>query len=243
MKQKPNLPQRERRTAGRPRSTAPRRSIRLAVNKVHFPVRTLGFGARVGVWLQGCSIRCRDCISRDTWVAEPRHFIEVEALVTQLQPWLAKADGVTISGGEPFDQPEGLGALLEAIRLVHRGDLLVFSGYSSRRLLARHRNLTRLIDVLISGPYRASAAHTLCLRGSDNQHVHLLTALARERYPEDIDKRPWESGRQLEVSVVGDTIWMVGIPRPEELNRLRRVLAEKGYVCHTSGDDPPDLRL
>ncbi|HAU1321526.1 TPA: radical SAM protein, partial [Legionella pneumophila] len=37
------------------------------ISRVHFPVTTLGPGHRIGIWFQGCSIRCPGCISTDTW--------------------------------------------------------------------------------------------------------------------------------------------------------------------------------
>jgi anaerobic ribonucleoside-triphosphate reductase activating protein len=70
---------------------------------MHFPVTTLGPGRRVGVWLQGCSIRCQGCISVDTWIKD-RGITTVDEVVTALQLWLSRADGITVSGGEPFDQ-------------------------------------------------------------------------------------------------------------------------------------------
>lgn len=41
--------------------------MRMILSRLHFPVTTLGPGRRIGVWFQGCSIRCAGCISRDTW--------------------------------------------------------------------------------------------------------------------------------------------------------------------------------
>ncbi|MCA1696856.1 MAG: radical SAM protein, partial [Actinobacteria bacterium] len=34
---------------------------------MHHPVTTLGYGTRAGVWVQGCTIGCHGCASRDTW--------------------------------------------------------------------------------------------------------------------------------------------------------------------------------
>ena len=42
-------------------------SDQIGLNRVHFPVTALGPGRRVGIWLQGCSIRCPGCMSLDTW--------------------------------------------------------------------------------------------------------------------------------------------------------------------------------
>ncbi|WP_461325238.1 4Fe-4S cluster-binding domain-containing protein [Bradyrhizobium diazoefficiens] len=43
-------------------------TIRISVSRIHFPVTTLGPGRRLGIWFQGCSIRCPGCISMDTWM-------------------------------------------------------------------------------------------------------------------------------------------------------------------------------
>ena len=39
----------------------------LYLSRIHFPVTTLGPGRRIGIWFQGCSIRCKGCVSADTW--------------------------------------------------------------------------------------------------------------------------------------------------------------------------------
>ena len=45
--------------------------MKIAINKAHFPVTVLGPGRRIGIWLQGCSIHCKGCVSQDTWAADP----------------------------------------------------------------------------------------------------------------------------------------------------------------------------
>ncbi len=119
-------------------------SVELGLSKVHFPIRALGPGRRIGIWFQGCSIRCPGCISRDTW-AQARTTTTVEALVAKISVWLPEADGITISGGEPFDQPAALAALLAQVRLLTACSILVYSGYpfeglagSLRRGSCRH---------------------------------------------------------------------------------------------------------
>lgn len=57
--------------------------MEIAINKIHFPVSTLGFGQRLGIWFQGCSIRCPGCISRDTWEGG-------ESYLTNLDQYFAK---------------------------------------------------------------------------------------------------------------------------------------------------------
>ena len=127
--------------------------MEIQINKVHFPVTTLGYGRRVGIWTQGCSIRCPGCVSRDTWETHAGSAIEVDMLLEGISKWLRQADGVTVSGGEPFDQPEALSFLLGRIRAECSGDILVYSGYSKERLFTRFSPLVGKIDVLISEPY------------------------------------------------------------------------------------------
>lgn len=215
--------------------------MQITINKLHFPVTTLGYGRRVGIWTQGCSIHCPGCVSRDTWDAEPRHRIALDELLAGCAGWLAEADGVTISGGEPFDQPDALRELLKLLRVRQAGDLLVFSGYPHERLFAEHADILTLADVLISEPFVAQAGQTLALRGSDNQRVFLLTPLARERYPTDLDQRAWDPQRRIDLMLEGDDIWMAGIPEPGAMAKLREKLRALGYDTVTS-DQPVKVR-
>lgn len=213
--------------------------MKLFLSRLHFPVTTLGFGRRVGVWFQGCSIHCPGCVSHDTW-AFGQGATTLDSVCAQLEPWLAEADGVTISGGEPFDQPGALAALLRWLRPHFSGDIIVFSGYSWEQLTPRLPEVDGLIDLLISDPYEPAAGQTLALRGSDNQRVHLLTPLARERYDGLATTRRDATVRALDVVFDGDTVWMAGIPAAGDLERLRAALAAAGFSAGTS-EAPPVL--
>ncbi len=212
----------------------------MRINKIHFPITTLGYGRRVGIWTQGCSIRCPGCISRDTWETNSSSEIEISALVSTIQPWLAQADGVTISGGEPFDQPKALQAFLVLLRPIFAGDILIFSGYSHQKLFAEHSELLKSVDVLISEPFDSRAGQTLALRGSDNQRIFLMTEVAKSRYPADINQQSW-ANRNLDAVLDDDTLWMAGIPATGTMKKLRHELARRGFDCHTS-DQPPLIR-
>jgi anaerobic ribonucleoside-triphosphate reductase activating protein len=216
--------------------------VKILINKIHFPVTTLGYGRRVVIWTQGCTIRCPACINIDTWDVDTVRAVEVAALAAQLGRWLGSADGVTISGGEPMDQPSALAELLAHLKQRHRGDLLLFSGYPHGKIFGEHHEIVEQVDVLISEPYRPEAGNTLMLRGSDNQRVFLLSDLARSRYPLDMDSRPWSSNRRLDVALEEGEIWMAGIPRPAGMAALRRRLAERGFNCKTSEQAEPRIR-
>ncbi len=100
----------------------------MALSRLHFPVTTLGPGRRVGVWFQGCSIRCPGCISVDTWDPALGQ-TAIADVARQLGDWAGTADGLTVSGGEPFDQPAALEILLRVWRSLSPTAVLLFTGY------------------------------------------------------------------------------------------------------------------
>jgi len=150
----------------------------IALSRAHFPVSALGPGKRLGVWFQGCSIRCPGCVSMDTWAVRPAD-VTVESLLAGLGGVAAKADGLTVTGGEPFDQPDALLALLHGWRGMARGDVIVFSGYAVETITPILERCSGWIDLLIADPFVASEGQTKPLRGSDNQRMVGLTQRGR----------------------------------------------------------------
>lgn len=210
-------------------------TVELDLSRVHFPVTALGPGRRLGIWFQGCSIRCPGCISADTW-GSGRHRTTVAELLKQIQPWLAEADGVTISGGEPFDQLDALFELLPALQRHPGIDILVYSGHPLERLLPLLPRADGLIDALISDPFENQQSQSIALRGSDNQRLNLLTALGRERFA--AFERPLHAGDQVLDLMLDDdgSVWMAGIPRRDDLLRLRDLLRDQGHRLQVSAD-------
>jgi len=201
--------------------------ISLRINRMHHPVTTLGHGVRAGIWVQGCTIGCAGCASLDTWDPALGTDVEPEAITRWLSTLPSPLDGVTISGGEPFQQPDGLAALLAELdrwRGDRVMDLLVFSGYAWPRLSSLH-SLDHC-DAVVAGPYIERRNSGLPLRGSDNQEIVALTPLGRQRYG-DPDALP---GPAMQACVDGDVVRMIGIPRRGDLDRVRDGLAARGIA-------------
>lgn len=209
--------------------------VEIAISRIHFPVTQLGPGRRVGIWMQGCSIHCKGCISVDTW-APGRQRVPVNALLEAIRPWAGLTEGFTISGGEPFEQPVALAALLAGIRGLSAADTLVYTGYPFEELSRLLAGMTGLIDAVMTDPFDQGAPQTLALRGSDNQRLVPLTALGRERLaPYD---RPLKQGeRSLDVMFGADgTVWLAGIPARDDFLRLKRLLRAAGSDVVLSQD-------
>src|SRR5262245_23487829 len=205
----------------------------LYLSRLHFPVTALGPGKRIGIWFQGCSLRCPGCISADTW-RPGRGRTTIASILETMRTWLRDADGVTISGGEPFEQPIALVALLAAIRGTFDGDTLVYTGLELSAIDDVLRRAEGLIDALITGPYRNDLPQTLPLRGSDNQTLHLLTALGRRRFA-DLGAASGDTAPVLDAMFDADgTIWFAGIPRHGDFERLRAGLTAAGHTVAVS---------
>jgi anaerobic ribonucleoside-triphosphate reductase activating protein len=158
--------------------------------------RANGPGVRFVLWFQGCSLGCPGCFNPGTHTAAQgsgdaggSRSRPVADLVADIVAQGAAIDGITLSGGEPLEQPEAALALVRAVRGAGELSILVFSGYAIGEIRARPGGAEFLahIDVLVDGRYRASERLGRGLRGSQNQRIHLLT----ERYTlADVEATP-----------------------------------------------------
>ncbi|MDP3650351.1 MAG: 4Fe-4S single cluster domain-containing protein [Rhodoferax sp.] len=210
--------------------------MKIAINKAHFPVTVLGPGRRIGLWLQGCSIGCKGCVSQDTWARDPGR----EMTVARLLSWCRQTtggvfDGVTISGGEPFDQPQALAVLLDALidwRAAAKADfdILCYSGYPLARLQKKHAKLLGKLDALIPEPYLDHQPLTHLWRGSANQPLVLLSERGRRRIGDYVDAGADSAGKRMQAMVDGERVWYVGIPARGDMAALEAACTERGVA-------------
>jgi anaerobic ribonucleoside-triphosphate reductase activating protein len=172
----------------------------------------LGPGLRSAVWVQGCPFTCKGCISPEWRIKKTAIQITSENLANEL---LSNPDvtGITISGGEPFHQAEGLSRMLSIIRSRRNVDVICFSGYTFEELIKdadRHnfQKLLRRIDLLIDGKYEKNLDDGIGLRGSQNQKFIFLNERLKNY---DFIKIK----RSVELHIQNGQILEVGIPRME----------------------------
>ena len=208
----------------------------VSISRLHFPVTTLGPGRRLGIWFQGCSIQCRGCISIDTW-DKTRGLTTIDSIIDIMKDWIPLTDGFTISGGEPFDQPDALFVLLQELRRRSTGDILVFTGYSYEAVRPLVIKVPGLIDALISDPFELKVPQSLALRGSDNQRLHFLTSLGRTRFAQ-FERRLEHDDQRLDIMFDDDGgVWFAGIPRRDDFVRLRKLLQDDGHIVLVGQDE------
>ena len=102
----------------------------ILIHQLLYPVTVLGPGKRVGIWFQGCSIQCQGCMSKHMWSFDTKYEQSVDEIIFKISTIQNQFQGVTISGGEPFDQPDGLLNLIKRLKSFKDINILVYTGYN-----------------------------------------------------------------------------------------------------------------
>ncbi len=135
-----------------------------------------GPGIRFTVYFQGCSHRCPGCHNPETHDPAGGSLVELDQLLAQIESSQA-IDGVTFSGGEPFEQT--LVAVTLAAEVARLGlDLVIYSGYTFEELIIKSKSdqstfyLLQAGCLLVDGPFvQAEKDLNLAYRGSRNQRL------------------------------------------------------------------------
>ena len=138
-----------------------------------------GPGLRLAVFVQGCSHRCPGCHNPETHDPLGGAVRDTEEVI-RLMDANPLLDGLTLSGGEPFEQAAACLVLARAAR--ERGlNVWAYSGYTLEALQRKGDadidGLLGLCDVLVDGPFvLAQRSLELDFRGSANQRLIDLNA-------------------------------------------------------------------
>ena len=133
-----------------------------------------GPGYRYTIFTQGCPHHCPGCHNPETHPFDGGKTVDTQTIIDQFleNPLL---DGITLSGGDPFCQPEECLVLAQA---AHAGRLNVwaYTGYTWEALLKENdparMALLKEIDVLVDGPFiLAQRSLELKFCGSRNQRL------------------------------------------------------------------------
>lgn len=132
-----------------------------------------GPGLRAVVFFQGCPHRCPGCHNPETWDDKGGYLLSVEEVWASLDynPLLT---GITLSGGEPLLQPAPA-LTLAGLARAHGGNVVLYTGYKWEEITGfaacKIKELLRLVDLLIDGPFLLEEKEELAFRGSRNQRM------------------------------------------------------------------------
>lgn len=175
-----------------------------------------GPGQRFVVWFQGCTLGCPGCVNPQTH-SPAAETTSASRLVDEILG-VPDIDGVSISGGEPFQQGEALRYIVERLRAESSLSILIFTGYSLKELkLLPSASVLDFVDVLVAGRYVQSLHRAQGLLGSANQRLHRLTARYSASELENLPELEWQLRADGTTIVTG--IGAVELVSPNRLQR------------------------
>lgn len=183
-------------------------------------VTALGPGSRLAVWVNGCSRGCPGCVSERLQRVDERTEVDIEEYFFGYR--LDGIDGVTVSGGEPFEQTAELLRLVERFRRQGVRDILVYTGFTLEELRARKDPATDAvlahISALIDGPYIAARdSGRGNLMGSENQRLHIFDESLRPAYA-----ACFREERTVQEVTLPGALLAVGIPDAAYIEAFRK---------------------
>jgi anaerobic ribonucleoside-triphosphate reductase activating protein len=201
-----------------------------------------GPGRRSVVQVAGCSIRCAGCYVPETHERANGTLTSIEKIISEIDKRSGEHDGVTILGGEPFDQTEGLLTLVEKLK-AEGYHLVIYSGYTFESLLARRSgSINRILavtDLLVDGRFvRELSAGAGEYRGSRNQRL-IFHPILRQKMSGDgqaVRAKNYESEREKSEA---DFIEFMEICLDEGWSPTR---CPKGCVVEPEGVCPHDFK-
>lgn len=134
-----------------------------------------GPGVRTTIFLTGCTLNCKNCFNKEY---QNFHFGKVfdDKAFDEVMDCLSDANihGLSVLGGEPFDNLAGLKEFITKVRANSEKDIWIYSGYTFEELLEKDgaMDVLKNIDVLVDGRFVEDLKDLkLKFRGSSNQRI------------------------------------------------------------------------
>ena len=156
-----------------------------------------GIGARISLFVSGCTHHCPGCFNEETWdfnFGDPFTKEVEDDIIEHLRP--SYIDGLSLLGGEPMEAQNQRALLPFLERVKHEvphATVWIYSGYTFEELLDEtnsrcHTEATRrileLADILVDGKFiLAEKDVKLRFRGSKNQRILELKESLKENRP------------------------------------------------------------
>lgn len=135
-----------------------------------------GPGLRTSVYLAGCGHACPGCHNPQSWAFDGGE----ERTLDSLMAVLAEEDfDVTLTGGDPLYQLEGVVELARRIRHELHKTVWLYTGFTIEQIRESPtlRRILEVVDVIVDGPFvEAERDLNLRFRGSRNQRIIELQA-------------------------------------------------------------------
>lgn len=130
-----------------------------------------GTGLRTVIWTQGCIHNCKGCHNPVTHNLKGGYLKDCDELIEEILS--NKPNGVTFSGGDPFEQAEVCAYIAKRLK-EHNINLWAYTGYTFEEVeiaIGTYKFL-RQLDVLVDSKFKIDERDTtIPFRGSRNQRI------------------------------------------------------------------------
>ena len=130
-----------------------------------------GPGLRTSIYMAGCNHHCPGCHNPASWNPQGG---EERSLDELMQVIAYNEAPVTLSGGDPLQQPDGTRDLISRIKHELGYNIWCYTGYTWEEIMNDPKlfKVVQELDVLVDGPFKmAERDISLRFRGSRNQRL------------------------------------------------------------------------
>jgi anaerobic ribonucleoside-triphosphate reductase activating protein len=133
-----------------------------------------GEGIRKVIFAQGCKHHCEGCFNPDTHDFNGGYECDTEKIIERINNDYM-IDGVTFSGGDPFEQAEAFAHIAKNIN--KELTIWCYTGYTLQQIIDNidrpgWKELITNIDVLVDGKFEEDKKdRNLKYKGSSNQNI------------------------------------------------------------------------
>ncbi len=130
-----------------------------------------GPGLRTSIYMAGCNHHCPGCHNPASWNPQGG---EERSLDELMQVIAYNEAPVTLSGGDPLQQPDGTRDLISRIKRELGYNVWCYTGYTWEEIVNDPKlfKVVQELDVLVDGPFKmAERDISLRFRGSRNQRL------------------------------------------------------------------------
>ena len=135
-----------------------------------------GPGIRMVIFAQGCKHKCKGCHNPNTHTFEGGKLVDIDNIINDVKK-NSLLDGVTLSGGDPFEQAESFAELAKEVKKMGL-NVITYTGYTYEQLIGYsteregYKELLYNTDMLVEGPFvMEEKSLQLKFRGSKNQRI------------------------------------------------------------------------
>lgn len=136
-----------------------------------------GPGMRFSVFVQGCSHHCPGCHNPESWAFDAGEEVAIDDVVERIFE-NKLVSGVTLSGGDPFEQPAACAEIARRVKAAGR-NVWVYTGYLYEDLLQRIAALPDGVAVAVGAGADAGAGADIATAA--NEAAKAPSVAERER--------------------------------------------------------------